>query len=216
MAETARRAERSGRTRAAIVDALRDADGPLRVEEVAAAIGLQVSGTRWQLDHLVGAGVVRRSTTRPASRGRPAVLYSAAPAAEVNEVEPYRMLARLLAAELDRSKGDATITPAEAAGRVWGEAAGIGDAGVREAVLRLLDETGFRPRPGADSGDIEIGQCPFFDIASAHPAVVCSVHAGLLRGAVQRLNADPEDVALLPVLTPDKPCRVVVKAAGAG
>ena len=199
----------AGATRAAILRTLREAGAPLPVEGVAAAVGLRVSGTRWHLDRLVAAGAVRTSRVRAVSRGRPRVLYRAAPAAEVDEVEPYRMLAGLLAARLDAGEAD----PAQLAGRAWAASVTGGPDlhGMRATVTRLLDETGFRPRPGPDPADIELGACPFFDVASSHPKVVCDVHAAMLRGAVEQLGAPPEDVTLIAVLDRQAPCRVRVR-----
>ncbi len=199
-----------GAMRAEILRALRAARRAVPVEDVAAAVGIGVSGTRWHLDRLVESGAVRKSTVRRPSRGRPRLLYRAAPAAEVDEAVPYRMLASLLAAEVGASTAGAQTTPpaAFAAGRTWAAEMAPGGPDVREAVLRLLDDTGFRPRVGADPSDIELDNCPFFDVAAAHPEVVCGVHLGLLRGAVDRLGAPDADIALIPVLDHHEPCRV--------
>lgn len=205
-------------TRDAILQVLRDAGGQLRVEDVASAVGLKVSGTRWQLDRLVEAGAVRRSFVKTASRGRPAALYSAAPAAEVDEVEPYRMLAELLAAQLEAVTADPDQgrNPAQQAGAAWADTGPQSADDVRAAIMKLLDDTGFRPREGADPAEIELDQCPFFDVASAHPQVVCGIHADLLRGGMQALGAGAGAVQLIPVLTADQPCRVQLRDNGDG
>lgn len=215
-------------TRAGVLRVLRDAGEPLRVEEVAAAVGLKVSGTRWQLDRLVETGAVRRSFVKAGSRGRPAALYSAAPAADVDDVEPYRMLAELLAAQLDAvTTGDGdSHAPARQAGADWADAENYIATGnqadspavddIREALTKLLDDTGFRPRPSEDPTEIELGRCPFFDVASAHPRIVCGIHADLLLGALQRLGAPAGAVNLLPVLAADQPCLVRMKDPDSG
>jgi predicted ArsR family transcriptional regulator len=205
-------------TRDAILQVLRDAGGQLRVEDVASVVGLKVSGTRWQLDRLVEAGAVRRSFVKTASRGRPAALYSAAPAAEVDEVEPYRMLAELLAAQLEAVTADPGEgrNPAQQAGAAWADTGAQSADDVRAAIMKLLDDTGFRPREGADPAEIELDQCPFFDVASAHPQVVCGIHADLLRGGMQALGAGAGAVQLIPVLTADQPCRVQLRDSGDG
>jgi predicted ArsR family transcriptional regulator len=205
-------------TRDVILQALRDAGGPLRVEDVASAVGLKVSGTRWQLDRLVEAGAVRRSFVKTASRGRPAALYSAAPAAEVDEVEPYRMLAELLAAQLEAvtAAPDQERNPAQQVGAALADAGDQSADDVRAAIMKLLDDTGFRPRAGADPAEIELDRCPFFDVASAHPQVVCGIHADLLQGGMQRLGAGAGAVKLIPVLTADQPCRVQLRDTGDG
>lgn len=97
---------------------------------------------------------------------------------------------------------EALPQPAQAAvkaGEAWGRyladtpspARGI-DA--EEAVRRLtqvLTDVGFAPglvqdRPGRV---IPLQHCPFREIAEDHRDVVCSVHSGLMRGALKEVHA---------------------------
>ncbi|MEV4417809.1 helix-turn-helix domain-containing protein [Catellatospora sp. NPDC049609] len=50
----------------------------------------------------------------------------------------------------------------------------------------LFTELGFDPARTPDPGAarIELRACPFLDLARRHPAVVCGVHLGLLRGTL--------------------------------
>ena len=38
--------------------------------------------------------------------------------------------------------------------------------------------------------------CPFLDAAKRHPEVVCQIHLGIVRGALNRLGADADVAAL--------------------
>ena len=44
---------------------------------------------------------------------------------------------------------------------------------------------------------------------AANPAIVCSVHLGMLRGVLDEYGADPEGSALVPFAEPGA-CRVVI------
>jgi predicted ArsR family transcriptional regulator len=97
------------------------------------------------------------------------------------------------------------------AGRVWGRAAIDEAAGPSEDpvadVVELLDEVGFEPelRPGRSRGetDILLHACPFRAVAQEHPEIVCSVHLGLIRGALERLGAEVQASGLEPFVRPD-------------
>lgn len=109
-----------------------------------------------------------------------------------------------------------------------GAAADADSGAVREAILRHLEETGFEPGaersdaedtggsegPGAsgDSGRTRIPllNCAFADLADTHRDSVCSLHAGMLEGVRQAVDADGWwDVELHPFVTPSV-CEVIV------
>jgi predicted ArsR family transcriptional regulator len=58
-------------------------------------------------------------------------------------------------------------------------------------VVQLLDEVGFGPvpQPTGHGTLIELHHCPFRQVATAHPEVACSLHLGLMRGALESLGA---------------------------
>ncbi len=58
-------------------------------------------------------------------------------------------------------------------------------------VVQLLDEVGFEPvpRPTRHGTLVELHHCPFRQVATAHPEVACSLHLGLVRGALESLGA---------------------------
>jgi predicted ArsR family transcriptional regulator len=66
-----------------------------------------------------------------------------------------------------------------------------------QEVASLLAEQGFAPE--IEGNEIHMHRCPFDAIAEAHPDVVCSVHRGLVAGALEELGSDLE-VAGLDVL----------------
>src|SRR5690606_6843684 len=148
--------------------------------QLSEASGLHINTVRGHLDALRDRGRVTRLRGIPLGRGRPAWSYVAREA-------PYAALAEALAAGLESGPG---LPPAEAAlhgGRAWGERLrerlDLEQERPRDAVLVALDHVGFRPRLGED-GQVRLTHCPFIDAARAHPEAVCSVHRGLVEGAL--------------------------------
>ncbi len=95
---------------------------------------------------------------------------------------------------------------AEQAGRQWAkdmvpvtEKLSWEEAGDRLA--EIFQRLGFAPRAvdGTGCRHLELDGCPFRELARAHPQVVCTVHHGLLRGALERLGSPvAEQVRLRP------------------
>lgn len=196
------------RSRAAVLELLDAADQPLDLAAVADATGLHVNTLREHLDALLTMGLVRREAAPSAGRGRPAWLYRAvrrtAPTSE------YAGLATALAATLHRTS-DQPVRDAVTAGTEWGHEVardagppnGTGHAAARHQVVRVLERMGFEPE--ADAGDVTVRltRCPLLDAARRHPDIVCGVHLGIVRGALQEYDADDSAVALEPFAQPD-------------
>ncbi|WP_241665768.1 helix-turn-helix transcriptional regulator [Prescottella subtropica] len=178
---------------AAALDDLRRRQQPTRVGDVAAALGLHVNTVREHLDALVAAGLAARTRAHADGRGRPAWLYDA-----VDDPEPdvrlrdYAGLAIALAGHLQETGEDPSAT-ALAIGRRWGRdlarqelaqhPRGVGTP--RERVLDLLTGLGFAPTRPDPATPIALRRCPLLDAARRYPDVVCRVHLGIVRGALE-------------------------------
>ena len=70
--------------------------------------------------------------------------------------------------------------------------------------MGLLEEFGFDPRLEADeSGHTVLMQhCPFGEVADHYRKIVCSVHLGLMQGALDELGAHVEASELEPFVRP--------------
>lgn len=195
-------------TRSRLLAVLRSTDTPLGVRDLADAVGLHPNSVREQLDRLAAAGLVARMAAAPSGRGRPAWRYVATEAADEEDAVAYRGLARALAEEL-RQRPD-PVAAATAAGDRWGRAlagAGPAPADAQEAVARLvglLDDAGFAPEtPASIDEPVRLRRCPFIRLARDRRDVVCSVHLGLMRGALRQLDAPLDAVRLEPFVRPD-------------
>jgi len=211
----------AGRSRRALLAALRQAGRPLDASEAAAAVGLHRNTARVHLDLLWKAGLVRRQPEDRSSKGRPRMLYEpAAPPASMAAAdgakEPgYRELAGLLAQQL----AQVADLPGEAilAGRRWAAALDerplpAGPLSAAEAaaeVTAVLSRLGFGPEQDLGHGRILLHRCPFADVARESRAVVCGIHLGLLTATAERLNSPLRIAGLDPFVTDNPPVCVV-------
>jgi len=148
----------------------------------------------------------------PHHAGRPGRLYEAvAGALAASDSTGYRLLAEMLASRLAGTSTDVT-QDAITAGREWGTylverpppftTTPIGTA--RAEVIGLLDRLGFQPELSDDGTRIMLRRCPFLDVARRHPDVVCSLHLGLLQGALATLGAPLQARELEPFVQPSQ------------
>lgn len=213
-----------GRTRLRVLDAVRASADPARVNELAQRLAVHPNTVRFHLDLLEAAGAVERSEVRSGGRGRPTAVYSATPVSSWPGRRDPVLLGRIL---IDAAATDAGVDAWEA-GRRWGRkrSAGTGTgtatASVREVIARHLDQTGFDPAEtpdsNADHGEsrIALRNCAFADFLSPHQQAVCALHAGMLEGAREAVDADHSyDVELQPLVEPFV-CAVTVHARGDG
>jgi predicted ArsR family transcriptional regulator len=194
--------------RVELLELLRTRDEATDASELADELGLHVNTVRSHLQLLEDAGLVTSETEVRRVRGRPRLLFHATPEPD----RDYRGLAAILAGTLARD-ADTVEDVAVDAGERWGRQLATtrtvpGETPVTELAADLLEELGFAPRPAADDpAAIDLTRCPYLAVAEAHPEVVCGIHLGLLRGALDAAGAQGVDVSLVPFATPTT-CRV--------
>ena len=191
-----------GRSRADVLDMLRAADAPLGVREVAQRMGLHPNTARFHLEALTEAGLAVRETEDRETPGRPRIGYRATdggPAGPAGR-RRYRLLAEMLTSLIAGTMPEPG-SAAEAAGREWGaylteQPAPYQRLTAEEAVGKLtmiMEELGFAPQAEAVDGEGQyrlcLRQCPFREVAEHHRDVICSLHLGLMRGALARMRA---------------------------
>jgi predicted ArsR family transcriptional regulator len=164
---------------------------PATTQELAVLVARHPNTVRVQLQQLADAGLLERRTT-PQTRGRPrdewAIARDAKPAGE--SPQAYGQLSRWLA----RAAGAAGDFKAiEDAGREIGrELAPEPDARATAAAMQdALTALGFAPSPEEPApGELRftLGNCPYRDAVRQNQPAVCSLHKGLTRGLLDRLD----------------------------
>lgn len=187
--------------------------------QLAGALTVHGNTVRAHLRELTDARLVERATVPAGGRGRPAHRYRATAAglaavrAGGAAFQEYRGLTQAFAAHLARRSADPS-GEARAIGREWGthlardgadRAAPAGSA--TERVVELLDQLGFTPVRQA--GSIALRTCPLLELATEMPQVICSVHLGLVEGALSEYGAGGSAAELLPFVEPGA-CRLAL------
>lgn len=189
----------AGRRREAILALLERADGPLGVDELAAALDLHPNTVRAHLGVLVRTGRATRTTGRGGGRGRPRELYAAADTAP----DGYAALADVLADRLAALAPDVTAE-AVAAGRAWADRVPAPDTATGDdpldGVVEVLDRLGFAPEVAGDR--VLLHACPYRRLAAARPDVVCNAHLGLLQRTLERTSPGLRATAIRPFVEP--------------
>jgi len=191
-------------TEGRIVDLLRGSDRPLDTATIAARLGLHPNGVRTQLQRLGRSGLVD-SETAHGEVGRPRILWRVTPQAIAEADLPHTgwAMARSLARAIPATP--ARLREVEAAGVDLGMelAADIGTAGGAEAqdpIGRALAALGFAPRRHFDGAitRYELRTCPYAEAVRENPAVVCTLHRGVVQGVLKSLGSDAELTGFVP------------------
>ncbi len=203
----------SSPVRRQILRLLESRGGPRDTPRLADQLQLHVNTVRGHLGVLEEAGLVA-SEPEPRDRpGRPRLLFRATDdARNVDGDTGYRFLAEILARHLAATADD-PAGEAERAGTAWGRllvetpthSSMVERQAALDRVVELLTEFGFAPeldRVDPEAPRLLLRRCPFLDVARDHADVVCSIHLGLLRGALDGLGADLEVRDLVPFAAP--------------
>ena len=203
-------------TRYAIYLELARATKPLTTAEIADTIELHLNTVRPHLERMRDAGLVDVEVGGRGQIGRPQHRYSLADDAPSLGLEPPVMpvLARMVLsmAELLGASPDDARAVGENEGAVRAERFSAAPSSL-EAIVAELDMLGFDPVVSDDAGDpdaavIAFANCPFGDLAVAHPDLVCSLHHGLIAGFVRRMG--DAEVRSFCTVADRTPCQVTV------
>jgi predicted ArsR family transcriptional regulator len=196
--------------RSRIVEELRGERRGIDAQTLASRLNVHPNTVRWHLGILVDAGLVAARRARSHTPGRPRTLYTLCPEAAMPNRDEFRLLASVLTSAL-ASEADGTAK-SESAGRAWGRylaprqppfARTSHEEATSDAV-RLLADQGFAPEVA--DGEIRLRRCPYFDLAEQHPEIVCSVHRGIVAGALEECT--PEVRVLLEPFVEPNLCRL--------
>lgn len=200
--------ERELPTPARVIALIRAAETPLGTSQIAELLGLHPNGVRVQLKRLEEAGVVEHEDVRGLV-GRPGARWHLTPRAIASSDLPYtgwamaRALARTIPPTAERLH-DVEIAGADMGTELaahLGPFPGRDDA--RHVVGDALEALGFDPErtDDGDSACYRLTTCPYADIVRANPAVVCTLHRGVVRGVLDALAPSAE----LTVFEPQDP-----------
>lgn len=212
----------SGVTRVAVLDTLTAAKAPMTVQQIAERVGLHTNTVRFHLAQLMRSGLVHEDQADPSGPGRPRNVYSRAPETGGEPEKGYQLLAEILAGHL-AATSPAPAAAAVAAGLEWGRHlterpapfAHVTSEQATEQIMTFLNRLGFAPELEDEGHRILLRSCPFRTVADHRPDVACSVHLGLMRGALAEMGAPIEVTDLTPFRAP-RPCIAVLRERDTG
>ncbi|MEX2660136.1 MAG: helix-turn-helix domain-containing protein [Acidimicrobiales bacterium] len=213
-------------TRYAIYLELARSPRPLATADVAESLDLHPNTVRPHLERMRDVGLLVVETEGRGGVGRPQHRYSVAPDAPSLGLEPPAMplMAGMLvgvaaasgaaaeeAAAIGRRQGRAAA--AELVAATGGAGDGIDAEVCLEALVADLTRLGFDPAAVADADGTTVAftHCPYADLASAHPEIICHLHRGMVEGFLEA--AGGLDVSVFRTLIDRQPCRVELVAA---
>jgi len=186
-------------TRREIMEYVLHSENPLSVREVAGHFELHANAARMHLDKLAKGGLLKIVRRRGARGGRPAHLYTSADQDCALHVpsRSYKMLAEILTGAICDSKEavpkgiehKAFRSGREEALRSSSPLAYLPpETAIEEVVQAWLEEIERRGLKAIwrtkDDGKVEVTfiSCPFGDLSSRHPELVCEIHRLLEEG----------------------------------
>jgi predicted ArsR family transcriptional regulator len=182
--------------RGMILEALRAAPEGLDTKQLARALDLHPNTVRWHLGLLDDAGLVAEQPERRRGRGRPSIVHRLTSEGIASGRDEYRLLATMLTDALARDgNGEAR---AYETGVRWGRH--IQQAEPDATVVELLDHEGFAAEQHGDR--IEMRRCPFYALAEGAPQVICTLHHGIVDGALEEAGTDQSVERLDPFVEP--------------
>ena len=201
---------RSERRRSRILEVLLEADEPLELAGLAERLGAHPNTLRTHLRALVDAGLVVKEARRGA-RGRPRIVYRAAPGADrAGRADEYRKLAKLLATAI--ASGEEPSERARETGERWGRQlveerppVALDEEEGLAQLDSLLGRLGFEPElEREEDGRVRVlmRRCPFRDVAAEFREVVCPLHLGIIQGALAQLGLPAGSTILVPFVEP--------------
>jgi predicted ArsR family transcriptional regulator len=184
------------RQRQMILEALTgDRDG-LDTNQLAERLDLHPNTIRWHLGLLTDAGLVEATPERRRGRGRPSIVHRLTGEGIANGRDDYRLLATMLT---DVVAGDRDgEARAYEAGRRWGRHLQQAEPGA--TIAELLDQEGFAAEQHGER--LEMRRCPFYELAENSPQVICTLHHGIVDGALEEAGSEQTVERLDPFVEP--------------
>lgn len=223
-------------SRYAIFAELSRSEEPLSTLDLAQRLELHPNTVRLHLERLREVGMVQASTEGHGLVGRPQHHWALSPDAPAVGIRPdgSRVLAHLLAEALAGAAPgpEQLLATGRRAGATRARAASGRTSRVRgrqsvrraclDAVLDELGDLGFDPvTDGAgDAGPttaVTFTRCPFRELATAYPDLVCALHRGITEGilasAAERVAGMRAEVTAFGTLVDEDPCRAELTLA---
>ena len=184
------------RQRHLILEALRSAHDGLDTNQLAEGLDLHQNTIRWHLGLLTDAGLVQATPERRHGRGRPSIVHRLTGEGIARGRDEYRLLPTMLT-DVVAADGSGEARAYEA-GLRWGRH--LQQAEPDASIVHLLDREGFAAEQHGDQ--VEMRRCPFYALAEGSPQVICTLHHGIIDGALDEAGSEQTVERLDPFVEP--------------
>jgi predicted ArsR family transcriptional regulator len=171
------------RQRRMILELLTSRRDGLDTNQLAERLDLHPNTIRWHLGQLTDAGLIQSTPNRRRGRGRPSSVYRLTGEGVAHGRDEYRLLATMLT-DVVAADADGKARAYEA-GLHWGRH--LQQADPEASLSQILDQEGFAAEQHDDQ--IEMRRCPFYALAENSPQVICSLHQGIIDGALSEAGS---------------------------
>ena len=199
--------------RAQLFTALSELSRPATTQELAERVGRHHNTVRVKLGQLAAAGLVEQRV-EAVPRGRPRHTWAIAPDGEPGGRPPedHGQLSKWLARAIARG---ADISSIEATGREIGNelAADANGRPLADSMRDALAALGFMPR--VESGEplrFVLNNCPYREAVLLNQPAICSLHRGITRGMLDRLQPSAELADFVPNHPLAAGCQIGIRA----
>lgn len=192
-----------------MLDVLAEQPDPVGIGAITRKVRRHPNTVREQLNWLIDRGLVIRHRVPGGGRGRPAWHYEAV-GPKPGKAD-FAELAADLAWRMGRSVRPPKPDVSLRRGRKWGKELAATRGSERQASAKqaravtvdLIADLGFAPVADENNDAITLHRCPLLQAAHEFPQVVCTMHRGLVEGALEVHGGDPSHVTLEPFGEPD-------------
>ena len=184
------------RQRQMILDALGTEREGLDTRQLAERLGLHPNTIRWHLGLLTDAGLIQATPERKHGRGRPSIVHRLTGEGIARGRDEYRLLATMLT-DIVAADGHGKRRAYEAGVR-WGRHLQQGEPD--SSLAELLDREGFEAEQHGEQ--VEMRRCPFYVLAESSPHVICTLHHGIIDGALAEAGSEQSVERLEPFVEP--------------
>jgi len=208
--QVSRRVTHLSVARAKILKFLNDHDQSCTVTSLSTLTHQHPNTIREHLEALVDDGLAMKFRTPAQLRGRPAWLYQRTSRSDSDpQTQEYADLACALAGQIAKTSAHPRADAIEA-GRGWGRElvkksrvidgattqseVELSTSAINLELLALLSQLGFEPSADPHLKVIQLRRCPLLEAAHRYPEVICAVHLGIIRGALQELGAGADQI----------------------
>ena len=199
---------------------LRRNGAAMSIIELAERLAVHPNTVRFHLRGLLDDGRVEPVEEVRGARGRPALMFRAHRGMDPAGPRDYQLLAGALAGVVGIISTEDPAAVAVQAGHAQGSRLAhrsrvdadesthgevdADDEGRLKRLTAILSDLGFAPVPIHDNKQwLGLRNCPFLELIPEHSSVICSMHLGLMRGALAAMDASITVTHLEPFAEPD-------------